>query len=267
MPCPQILWLPIAEKQESRNTFEGALEIRDVQEIRPGKSSKEFEKWSDDNKRADPQSCFVVLYGQEFKLRTLSIVAYSPQERNMWITGLREMGNMLRSTSYPNTVERWLRKEFYAMENAHSAIAQKDLKSFLSKLNCKISTASLMEIFAEVDVKKRNEIGFDSFTRLYEKLMVSSSAVNDIFGRHFPYSRDHQLITLKEFQQFLLDEQMDSEANNVETVSGWIKDFLQDVQRDVHEPYLTVAEVHITVCMHSNNTHILSINRSGRQFQ
>lgn len=231
-----------ADKLESRNTFEGSMEIREVHEVRAGKCSKDFDKWSDDNKRSDPQSCFVVLYGQEFKLRTLSIVAYSPQERNMWITGLRDMCNMIRSTSYPNTVERWLRKEFYAMENAHSAIAQKDLKSFLSKLNCKISTAKLMEIFAEVDVKKRNEIGFDSFTRLY--LMVATNVIGDIFaGRRFPYTRDNQLITLKEFQQFLVDEQSDSEAHSLDAVSGLIKDFLQDVQRDVHEPYLTIPEV------------------------
>lgn len=160
----------------------------------------------------------------------------------MWITGLRDMCNLVKQTSYPNTVERWLRKEFYAIENAHNAIAQRDLKSFLSKLNCKISTAKLMELFAEVDVKKRNEIGFDSFTRLYEKLF-SANAIHDIFGRPFPYSRDGQLITLTEFQKFLLDEQMETEAKNVKTVSDWIKDFLQDVQRDVHEPYLTVPEV------------------------
>lgn len=216
--------------------------------MRPGKNSKDFDKWSDDNKRADPQSCFVLLYGQEFKLRTLSVVAFSPQERNMWIAGLRDMCNMVHTTSYPNVVERWLRKEFYAMENSHNKIAQKDLKSFLAKLNCKISTARLMEIFAEVDVKKRNEIGFDCFTRLYEKLMVTPHAIHEIFGggggRRFPYARDNQLITLKEFQQFLVDEQHETEqASNVQNVSALIKDFLQDVQRDVHEPYLTIAEV------------------------
>lgn len=100
-----------------------------------------------------------------------------------------------------------------------------------------------MEIFAEVDVKKRNEIGFDSFTRLYEKLMVLPTATNDIFGRPFPYSRDGRVVTLMEFRQFLLDEQCEADAHNVETVAAWIKDFLQDVQRDVHEPNLTIAEV------------------------
>lgn len=145
IPClSQVLWLPIqsADKPESRNTFEGSLEIRDIHEVRPGKNSKDFDKLVDDNKRAE--SCFVVLYGQEFKLRTLSVVAFSPQERNMWITGLRDMCAMVRTTSYPNAVERWLRKEFYAMENSHNAITQKDLKSFLSKLNCKISTSKLV---------------------------------------------------------------------------------------------------------------------------
>lgn len=245
-PLPQILWLPIqpADKPEtSRNTFEGALEIREVHEVRPGRNSKDFDKWSsDDNKRAD--SCFVVLYGQDFKLRTLSIVAFSPQERNMWIAGLRDMCAVVRSTSYPNVVERWLRKEFYGIQNSHDRIAQKDLKSFLAKLNCKISTAKLMEIFAEVDAKKKNEIGFDSFTRLYEKLMVTPHAIHEIFGgRRFP-SSDHQLITLKEFQEFLIDEQQETQqATNLETVATLIKDFLQDVQRDVHEPYLTISEV------------------------
>lgn len=114
-----------------------------------------------------------------------------------------------------------------------------------------------MEIFAEVDVKKRNEIGFDSFTRLYEKLMVSPNAINDIFNRRFSYSRDNQLITLKDFQQFLLDEQMDGDASNVEKVAVMIKDFIQDVQRDVHEPYLTISEV----CIHSVTFQL--INRSG----
>jgi len=44
-----------------------------VKEIRNGKGSKEFEKWFDDAKKYDPHKCFVVFYGQEFRLRTLSV--------------------------------------------------------------------------------------------------------------------------------------------------------------------------------------------------
>lgn len=237
----QLIWLQIQASDDGRinNNYEGALEIREIHEVRPGRSSKDFEKWPD----LDPKSCLVIFYGAEFKLRALSFVALSPQECNMWIGGLRDMV----ADSETDSVERWLRKEFYAMDtNGRDAVTQKDLKTFLGKLNCKISTAKLMEVFAEVDVKKRNEIGFDSFTKLYQKLTITPNALQDLFGsgRRFPYSRDGAVITLHDFQQFLKVEQREPDVMcEAGRVANVIKDFLQDVQRDVHEPYFTVSEV------------------------
>lgn len=49
------------------------VEIREVKEIRVGKSSKDFEKWPEDAKRIENLRCFVVYYGSEFRLKTLSI--------------------------------------------------------------------------------------------------------------------------------------------------------------------------------------------------
>lgn len=56
-----------------KNTYEGAVEIREIKEIRLGKNSKDFEKWPDDSKKMENLKCFVVFYGSEFKLRTLSV--------------------------------------------------------------------------------------------------------------------------------------------------------------------------------------------------
>lgn len=42
--------------------------------MRVGKISKEFEKWSEESKCVDFTKCFVVYYGNEFKLRSLSVV-------------------------------------------------------------------------------------------------------------------------------------------------------------------------------------------------
>lgn len=80
----QVLWIPIQGEKEDRNSFEGALEIREIHEIRSGKNSKEFEKWQDELKN-NLQSCFVIFYGLDFKLRALSVVAFSPQERTIRI--------------------------------------------------------------------------------------------------------------------------------------------------------------------------------------
>lgn len=47
--------------------------MREVKEIRLGKSSKDFERWPEEAKRIENTRCFVVTYGSEFKLKSLSI--------------------------------------------------------------------------------------------------------------------------------------------------------------------------------------------------
>lgn len=47
--------------------------MREVKEIRIGKSSKDFERWPEEGKKFEHLRCFVVTYGSEFKLKTLSI--------------------------------------------------------------------------------------------------------------------------------------------------------------------------------------------------
>ena len=103
-----------------RNAFEFALDIREIKEVRFGKNSKEFEKW-EDSKKIDYQKCFVFLYGNEFKLKTFSVVAHSEKECEMWIKGIKFLLNESLNSSYPIQIERWLRKEFYAMENNNKA--------------------------------------------------------------------------------------------------------------------------------------------------
>lgn len=58
---------------DPRSMYEGELELREVKEIRPGKNSKDFDRWPDDAKQFDQMRCLVLFYGSEFKLRTLSI--------------------------------------------------------------------------------------------------------------------------------------------------------------------------------------------------
>lgn len=122
----QILVNPISaaptasSSNVSRNNYEFALELREVKEIRFGKHSKDFEKW-EDSKKVDSVKCFVIMYGNEFKLKSFSVVAHSEKECEMWIKGLKYMVNDINHSPYPLQVERWLRKEFYAMENLNKA--------------------------------------------------------------------------------------------------------------------------------------------------
>ena len=47
--------------------------MREVKEIRSGKNYKHFEQWPEEAKRIESLRCFIVFYGSEFKLKSLSI--------------------------------------------------------------------------------------------------------------------------------------------------------------------------------------------------
>lgn len=236
----QVTWS--SPSQNNRANFEGALELREVKEVRLGKGSKDFEKWPEETKKIELRKCFVIYYGSEFKLRSLSVVALSEKECEMWIKGLKYMVADTINAPYWLQVERWLRKEFYAMESPYETVTLKEVKSFLPKVNCKVSTAKLNEIFHEVDCRRRNVLGFDDFTRLYQKLMTASNTIQDYFDGSMQYSKNGQTVTLKELQKFLTDVQNDQSAHDEKAVANLIREYVQDPIRDVQEPYLKIQE-------------------------
>lgn len=78
----QIVWSKTATGPKS--TYDGAVDLREVKEIRLGKNSKDFDKWPDDAKKFDTMKCFVIFYGSEFKLRVLSIAGNEIIMIAMW---------------------------------------------------------------------------------------------------------------------------------------------------------------------------------------
>lgn len=50
------------------------VDIREIKEIRPGQKSRDFERYVEDSAtRLDQAHCFVILYGTEFRLKSLSL--------------------------------------------------------------------------------------------------------------------------------------------------------------------------------------------------
>lgn len=50
------------------------VDLKDAKEVRYGRKSKEFDRWPDELKKFESSKCFVLFYGNEFKLKTLSVV-------------------------------------------------------------------------------------------------------------------------------------------------------------------------------------------------
>lgn len=49
------------------------VDIREIRELRLGKGSRDFERYAEEARKLDSTHCFIVLYGLEFRLRTLSV--------------------------------------------------------------------------------------------------------------------------------------------------------------------------------------------------
>uniref|UniRef100_A0A8C5G6R4 Phosphoinositide phospholipase C n=1 Tax=Gouania willdenowi TaxID=441366 RepID=A0A8C5G6R4_GOUWI len=126
--------------------IEGEIDIREIKEIRPGQKSRDFERYVEDSAaRLDQAHCFVILYGTEFRLKSLSlfilIIIYSTsdEEMTMWVKGLSWLVADTLKSPTPLQIERWLRKQFYAVDrNREDRISCKDLKSMLSQVNYRV---------------------------------------------------------------------------------------------------------------------------------
>uniref|UniRef100_A0A1B0API1 1-phosphatidylinositol 4,5-bisphosphate phosphodiesterase gamma n=1 Tax=Glossina palpalis gambiensis TaxID=67801 RepID=A0A1B0API1_9MUSC len=247
----QLLWSPATAN--TRIEHEGSLELREIKEIRVGKNSKEFRNCPDEAKRFEPGKCFVVLHGSSFKLKTFSVVAFSEQEAENWVKGLRYMVQDTINAPYPLQVERWLRREYYSIENSscqttkeNGQVTIKDFKAFLASVSCKMTTSKLMDCFTEDDIRRKNDLRFDDFARLYRKLLQPPGFLEDLVHNspisEFDYSKDGLTVSLKEFQRFLTQEQNDAMGRDDHTASSFIRDFIEDIERDIREPYFTMEE-------------------------
>lgn len=84
------------------------------------------------------------------------------------------------------------------------------------------------------------------FTSKHKKNLNSFSvqSIPEIFDTPFTYSKDNQTVNLHGFHQFLSSDQNDlAVVRDLKSVSNFINDFVQDPQREVEEPYLTISEV------------------------
>ncbi|XP_004874089.1 1-phosphatidylinositol 4,5-bisphosphate phosphodiesterase gamma-1 isoform X2 [Heterocephalus glaber] len=239
----QITWSRGADK------IEGAIDIREIKEIRPGKTSRDFDRYQEDPAfRPDQSHCFVILYGMEFRLKTLSLQATSEDEVNMWIKGLTWLMEDTMQAATPLQIERWLRKQFYSVDrNREDRISAKDLKNMLSQVNYRVPNMRfLRERLTDLE-QRSGDITYGQFAQLYRSLMYSAQKTMDLPFLDTSTLRSGERpelcrVSLPEFQQFLLEYQGELWAVDRLQVQEFMLSFLRDPLREIEEPYFFLDE-------------------------
>ncbi|XP_034269819.1 1-phosphatidylinositol 4,5-bisphosphate phosphodiesterase gamma-1 isoform X2 [Pantherophis guttatus] len=234
----QIIWSRGSDK------IEGAIDIREIQEIRQGKNSRDFDRYQEDSCfRPEQSHCFVILYGMEFRLKTLSLQATSEDEVNMWIKGLNWLVADTLKAATPLQIERWLRKQFYFVDrNREDRISAKDLKSMLSQVNYRVPNMRFLRERLS-DVEQRNgDITYGQFVQLYQSLMYNAQKGMAVPFLESGERSEYNRISLSEFQTFLLEYQMELWAADLSLVQDFMFTFLSDPLRVIEEPYFSSDE-------------------------
>uniref|UniRef100_A0A673AKN7 Phosphoinositide phospholipase C n=1 Tax=Sphaeramia orbicularis TaxID=375764 RepID=A0A673AKN7_9TELE len=203
--------------------IEGEIDIREIKEIRPGQKSRDFERYVEDSAtRLDQAHCFVILYGTEFRLKSLSLAATSDEEMTMWVKGLNWLVADTLKSPTPLQIERWLRKQFYAVDrNREDRISCKDLKSMLSQVNYRVPNMKFLREKLPDSEMRNGDVSFSQFSQLYRSLMFDAQKnVSNIqvqcYTIHLKrFQLKHTVLTLSSFFLlcYLTGDQFSSESS------------------------------------------------------
>lgn len=239
----QLVW---CRKEGARE--EGSVFIREIKEVRRGLGSKDFDRNADSARRLDPNCCLAIFYGTEFKLKTLSLVAHSQQEREFWVKGLVFLMYESLIATQAVLIHRWLLREWNGLTTLATTarknpveqplfIGMKELRAFFQRANVKLSNARLKELI-QIAGRGEGHIDFEGFRKIYDATMT----VKELVLRFDDYIENGTYVPLLNFQRFLLEEQEEPGAKDLETVRSYMLEYLSDGSRSYSEPYFTVSE-------------------------
>ncbi|XP_055489397.1 1-phosphatidylinositol 4,5-bisphosphate phosphodiesterase gamma-1-like [Leucoraja erinacea] len=237
----QITWSRTCEKTE------GEIDIREIKEIRPGKNSRDFDRYPDEARKLDSGLCFVILYGMEFRLKTLSLSAFNEDDINTWITGLNWLVHDVQKSPTPLHLERWLRKQYNTMDrNKENSVTVKELKALLPQVNYRVPNMRfLRDRLSELDT--RMDMSCGHFGQFYRNLMFDAQKpIIEQLELSFPLRNverpEHCQVTLFDFQKFLQYDQKESWASDTNKVRECIFNYLKDPLRETSDPVLQLDE-------------------------
>ncbi|CAB1437985.1 unnamed protein product [Pleuronectes platessa] len=132
-----------------------SVDMREIRELRLGKGSRDFERYPEEARKLDSAHCFIVLYGLEFRLRTLSVAAFVRRKVNMWVTGRDWLMIDTQRAPAPQQVD---------------SITVKDVKTLLLQVNYRVPNMRFLKDKLQ-EVEARSDLSYPNFAQLYRTLM------------------------------------------------------------------------------------------------
>ncbi|XP_056896026.1 1-phosphatidylinositol 4,5-bisphosphate phosphodiesterase eta-2a isoform X6 [Takifugu flavidus] len=194
-----IRWRP------SRKNEKAKIAVDSIREIREGKQSEIFQRYSDGS--FDPNCCFSLYYGEH--MESLDLVTGTGEEARTWITGLRYlMAGISDEDSLAKrqrTRDQWLKQTFTeADKNGDGSLSISEVLQLLHKLNVNLPRQKVKQMFKEADTdQNQGTLGFEEFCSFYKMM----STRRDLYLLMLTYSNLKDHLDIDDLARFLNTEQ------------------------------------------------------------
>lgn len=200
----ELKWknLILSQNEDEISCGHHHIDIQDVDEIRIGLKSTNFDRYRKDLERFEPLA-FSIMYGRRRKRsevsKSLDFVANTPIEFRIWTTGLK-MVLARRDKPDMAIVQRAFRDLKVPRLNLSDTI------KLLEKINFKAPTKFVAEKFHEVDIDRSHYLDFNEFMHLL-RVLKHRQSISDIFTSIASKSADANTIERDELIDFLTQSQ------------------------------------------------------------
>ncbi|XP_028399821.1 inactive phospholipase C-like protein 2 [Dendronephthya gigantea] len=198
-----LRWSPSTKKPDKAK-----IPLSMIKEVRSGKNTEVFRTLERDD---IPEDCaFSVIHGENFI--SLDLIATSPDDANIWITGLR---CLLDSDISENCFEsrqhmrdRWLKEMFILADKKNKGLLNEtEILGLLQQLSVTAPTRVVKQKFKEVAVSnsrpQKNSLNKEEFLQLYKELTTRP----EIYFLMARYASNKDYLTTDDLLIFLESEQ------------------------------------------------------------
>ncbi|XP_038862618.1 1-phosphatidylinositol 4,5-bisphosphate phosphodiesterase delta-4-like [Salvelinus namaycush] len=199
----QTIWY----KSRWAGTGHSTFSVADVDVVREGHQSEILLSIADE---FPADLCFTLVF--RGRRSNLDLVAESPSEAQVWIRGIRKLIQNTESMNDKERLDQWIWDWFQkADKNKDGRMNFKEVRTLLKMMNVGMNEEYALRLFTMADKSESGCLENEEFVQFYKMLTERE----DVWRVFQDYSRDGQILTLAELEDFLKQEQQEGERSLV----------------------------------------------------
>ncbi|KAJ8351651.1 hypothetical protein SKAU_G00231270 [Synaphobranchus kaupii] len=197
--------MSICELYKEDGKAQSTFSVGDVESVREGHQSEVLQSIADE---FPADRCFTLVF--RGRRGNLDLVAETAEEAQTWIKGVQKLMEHLESMTPKERMDQWIWDWFRkADKNKDGRMNFKEVRDLLKMMNIDMNEHHALHLFRLADRSKSETLEDEEFVVFYKTLTKRE----DVLRVFKEYSGDGHKLSLIDLEDFLRDEQQNSESS------------------------------------------------------